>query len=299
MSPPEPRVGAYSELPRLRARRIGLTLADRDVEFVDWGFYEPEPWRNYRHRHSYFEVCLAYAGTGRFSTDAEDVDIEAGTAFLARPGVIHEIESSTENPLGITFWSLAVGPGSGTPDWLAGFADPTAPTIATDASGLATIVDLLAGAVHDRSPGERSDMLARTLAVETIHTFARPRPGVDDPGAPEIDNSGFAVATMHRYLRDNLSQPIQVRDVAAQVHLSERHAARIFAAATGESLLDHLRSLRLERAADRLLSGTDTLTAIADDAGFYDRRHFSRSFRLRYGVSPTEFREAAGTIHDR
>jgi len=112
--------------------------------------------------------------------------------------------------------------------------------------------------------------------------------------APPLKSSEYAAQTMYRYLRDNLSRPLQVRDVAAQVHLSEQQAG-LFAASTGESLLAHLRRPRLERAADRLLSGSATVTAIAADAGFYDRRHFSRHFHDYFGVSPTEYREASGT----
>ncbi len=100
---------------------------------------------------------------------------------------------------------------------------------------------------------------------------------------------------MHRYLRDNMDRPVQVRDVAAQVHLSARHAARIFSDATGESLLAHLRRLRMERAADRLLTDDVTVTGVAAEAGFYDRRKFSRSFRDYFGVTATAYREAAGT----
>jgi len=185
---------------------------------------------------------------------------------------MHEIEASASDPLGITFWSLAVGAGSGGPGWLDGFTDRAAPPVTTRSDGIAAIVDLLSDALSAPiARRERADILARTLAAETVHAFARIELGAAVEG-PSLKGSEYAVQTMHRYLRDNLSRPLQVRDVAAQVHLSERQAARLFAASTGESLLAHLRRLRVERAADRLLAGSATVTAIAADAGFYDRR---------------------------
>jgi AraC-like DNA-binding protein len=285
----------YARLPDLRARRIGVTLAGRTVEFVDWGYYAPSRWRNYLHSHSYFEVCFAYAGEGRFHSQDADFAVEPGVAFVARPGDMHEIVASDTDPLGIAFWSLAVGAGAGAPDWLDGFTDRSASPISTQSAGIGSIVDLLADALSaPLAHRERADVLARTLAAESVQAFARLESGAAVENASPA-GAEYVVQTMHRYLRDNLSRPLQVRDVAAQVHLSERQAARLFAASTGESLLGHLRRLRLERAADRLLVGSATVTAIATDAGFYDRRHFARHFRDYFGVSPSEYRQASGT----
>ena len=285
----------YARLPDLRARRIGVTLAGRTVEFVDWGYYAPSRWRNYLHSHSYFEVCYAYAGDGRFRSQDVEFEVGPGVTFVARPGDMHEIEASDSDPLGIAFWSLAVGAGAGGPDWLDGFTDRTASPVTTRSHGIAAIVDLLSDALSSPiAHREHADVLARTLAAESVQAFARIEPSAAGE-VPSLESSGYAVQTMHRYLRDNLGRPLQVRDVAAQVHLSERQAARLFAASTGESLLSHLRRLRLERAADRLLAGSATVTAIGADAGFYDRRHFARHFREYFGVSPSEYRGASGT----
>lgn len=297
----EPDVGTeelgrrYARLPDLRARRIGMTLAGRTVEFVDCGYYPPSRWRNYLHSHSYFEVCYAYAGEGGFRSQDAEFAIGPGVTFVARPGDMHEIRASESDPLGITFWSLAVGAGAGGPDWLDGFTDRDASPVSTRTDGIAAIVDLLSGALSAPvAHRERANILARTLASESVQAFARVESSAAAQ-APSLETSEYAVQTMHRYLRDNLSRPLHVRDVAAQVHLSERQAARLFAAATGESLLGHLRRLRLERAADSLLAGSATVTAIAADAGFYDRRHFARHFREYFGVSPSEYRNASGT----
>lgn len=163
------RAAAYERLPGLRARRLGLTLAGRNIDFVDWGYYPPSRWRNYLHNHSYFEVCFAYAGEGRFRLQDSEFDISPGTAFVARPGDLHEIDASTLDPLGIAFWSLTVGSGTGEPDWLAGFTDRTASPVTTRVDGVEAILDLLAASLSaGGGDSERADALARTLAVETV-----------------------------------------------------------------------------------------------------------------------------------
>src|SRR3978361_141538 len=85
---PEAAVGTgagarrYARLLDLRARRIGVTLAGRTVEFVDWGYYAPSPWRNYLHSHSYFEVCHVYEGEGRFSSQDAEFTVGPGVTFV-------------------------------------------------------------------------------------------------------------------------------------------------------------------------------------------------------------------------
>lgn len=68
---------AGAAIPLLNGVRLGVTLAGRRVEFVDWGFYPPEPWRNFRHSHSYFELCYAYAGRGTFRTGVREHPVGA------------------------------------------------------------------------------------------------------------------------------------------------------------------------------------------------------------------------------
>ena len=68
------------------------------ADFLSWGHYRPEYWRNYWHSHSFHEVCLAYAGSGRFNNGSAEYDVQPGTVFLARPGDVHEIESSRVAP---------------------------------------------------------------------------------------------------------------------------------------------------------------------------------------------------------
>jgi mannose-6-phosphate isomerase-like protein (cupin superfamily) len=75
-------------------------VGDFRADFLSWGHHRPEYWRNYWYSHSFHEVCLAYAGSGRFNSGSVRYDVEPDSVFLARPGDVHEIESSRVDPLG-------------------------------------------------------------------------------------------------------------------------------------------------------------------------------------------------------
>ena len=58
---------------------------------------------------------------------------------------------------------------------------------------------------------------------------------------------------------------------------------------------EHIRRLRLERAASQLKLGVAPVTRIAFDAGYESHEGFTRSFRAAFGVSPSQFRSSSKT----
>jgi AraC family L-rhamnose operon transcriptional activator RhaR len=90
---------------------------------------------------------------------------------------------------------------------------------------------------------------------------------------------------------------VTVRDVAAQVHLSERHASRLFRLATGTTIRSYLQKLRLDIAAQRLVESQLSVKEIAHATGYPDVRHFTTVFKERWAMTPALFRRQNGTRH--
>ena len=69
-------------------------------------------------------------------------------------------------------------------------------------------------------------------------------------------------------------------------------------AAKGESVANYLRELRLRRAHDLLTHGDASKEQIGDIAyrcGFEDPVHFTRLFRQRFGLTPSELRSSVAS----
>ncbi|MEV8372816.1 AraC family transcriptional regulator [Kribbella sp. NPDC056861] len=267
------------------------------ADFVSWGHYRPEYWRNYSHTHSFHEVCLAYSGEGRFNCGPAEYDVAAGDVFLARPGDVHEIESSRAAPLGIAFWGFTFRPvvGVAGTGWWSGLTRSDGPVLSRELGGLPGVVAALAGeAAEPRSGyGEAVSALGAALVLDTARAFALPSDLSVEPVAR--DRGPVVVEAMQRHLLDNLARPVTVREVAAAVHLSERHAERLFRQAVGASMMATLRWLRLELAAQLLLEPSRSITQIAHACGYSDVRPFSTAFKRHYGRTPGEFRRTGGT----
>jgi AraC family transcriptional regulator len=95
-------------------------------------------------------------------------------------------------------------------------------------------------------------------------------------------------------IRDRLHGDLAARpalaELAAAVSVHPVTLARAFRRTFGCTVGEYLRRLRIERAAERLAAGSETLAEIALAAGFADQSHFSNVFRRRLGMSPSAYR---------
>ena len=92
------------------------------------------------------------------------------------------------------------------------------------------------------------------------------------------------------YIQQNLDEELNLEKLADIAHFSPFHFHRIFKGMVGESLKEHIRRLRLERAASHLKLTNRSVTRIAFDAGYETHESFSRSFKDMFGLSPSGFR---------
>lgn len=93
-----------------------------------------------------------------------------------------------------------------------------------------------------------------------------------------------------QFIAANYASTPKMREVAAHVALSEYHFARLFKAAFGETVHQFGLRLRLDEAR-RLLEVTNTaVTDVAFAIGYRSLSAFNRAFRLRFGQTPTAYR---------
>lgn len=94
------------------------------------------------------------------------------------------------------------------------------------------------------------------------------------------------------HINEHLDQPHSLDELARIGHFSKFHFHRVFKNVVGETVLQFVKRLRLERALKLIrLDNQRTLTQIAFDCGFESSSDFSRSFRQQFGFSPSDFSE--------
>ena len=91
-------------------------------------------------------------------------------------------------------------------------------------------------------------------------------------------------------LIENLSGRIRLPQLAAECGLSISHFARSFKASFGVSTHRWLVQRRIERSQDLLIRTRESLSDIAEQAGFADQAAFTRTFHQIVGMSPGRWR---------
>jgi AraC-like DNA-binding protein len=92
-----------------------------------------------------------------------------------------------------------------------------------------------------------------------------------------------------RFMKNELGEPITVRDVAFAVGFSESALAHLFKAATGASPYQFLKQLRLEQARDLLVREARSVTEAASEVGYTSRSHFIAEFKRYFGETPKAY----------
>ncbi len=115
---------------------------------------------------------------------------------------------------------------------------------------------------------------------------------------PELDLSlrSERLRPVKRFIESNIGDPLlNPERVAAACHMSVRALHYLFKG-TGQSVTGYIWERRLQRCREALEMPAErrrTVTEIAFAAGFSSMSHFSSAFRRRFGVTPSDAREAA------
>lgn len=103
-------------------------------------------------------------------------------------------------------------------------------------------------------------------------------------------NNVINIAKTASYIENHFSEELSIAALADLVHYSERHFARLFKETYNMTPVDYILSLRIKHACT-LLSDTDLpISEISLQSGYSDNNYFSRVFKKKIGVTPSQYR---------
>lgn len=98
------------------------------------------------------------------------------------------------------------------------------------------------------------------------------------------------------WVRQHLAEPLEIRQLAKRVAMSERTFLRRFSDATGMSPKAWLQHERMARARLLLEGGAQNIERVAEQCGFRTVESFRIAFRNSVGLAPAAYRERFGGI---
>ncbi len=154
-------------------------------------------------------------------------------------------------------------------------------------AGVTTGIDMSLEMVAADLGGEIANAIAKRLVL-----YAR-RPGYQSQFSPVLDAQTHAdapFAALIHWMREHLSETLDVPRLAARVAMSDRTFLRKFTRSTGETPAHFVETLRLDHTRSLLAVGV-SLKEIAAQTGYSTAAQLSKAFDRRFGMTPLLFRE--------
>jgi AraC-like DNA-binding protein len=174
------------------------------------------------------------------------------------------------------------------------------PALPTPDVYVAALDLLLVGAVQRfllalESESERG-MLAPIYLREIVYRLLRSEQRTWLMEGASREMQGNAITAAIAFMRQEMDQPLTVRDLAEAVSMSESGFAHSFKATIGVSPLQFLKQMRLEHARKSLLSGSN-VSETANSVGYTSLSHFISEFKRHFGESPKAYTQRLRDLH--
>jgi AraC family transcriptional regulator len=142
---------------------------------------------------------------------------------------------------------------------------------------------------HGRRPEDAYlNAIAEVIAVHLARDYAASEPTRVATGLPE-----HKLRSVQTFLREHIGRTLHVDELAAVVHMSPFHFARMFKQATGQTPHLYVVLQRVETAKALLRTTDEPLVEVAARAGFKTQGHFTGVFHRYTGLTPHVFRTAS------
>lgn len=112
----------------------------------------------------------------------------------------------------------------------------------------------------------------------------------DDPAAPEAGadpRDMVRARRVHDFIDAHISDPLSLAAIAGATGMSLSTLQRVFKAAYGVTVVEHLRIRRLERAREALLGEGLSIQQAAHLAGYTSAANFATAFKRLFGYPPS------------
>ncbi|GAA06335.1 helix-turn-helix transcriptional regulator [Photobacterium leiognathi] len=128
------------------------------------------------------------------------------------------------------------------------------------------------------------EVLCQDKESKTLLSYNRDQKGNDQTNREKIER-------LCAFIDQNYHQPLTLEDAANCICTSESSIHRLFEQHFNESFTQYLKKLRLNHAAENLVSTADPISHIAEQVGYRNQANFNRQFKQYKGMTPREYRQ--------
>lgn len=249
------------------------------------------------HSHEHLEISVVTKGFGTYYIDGKEYPIKAGDLVILNPGTYHR--------------SLVTCPQCCATEYYIAFSNihiremppntlplPNGNMIVPMKDGIRQEVFRLCSAMgkefHTCRPGRY--FMLKSYLIQFILILLRDQQEIveEQNGCIfESPNKKYVVKQMIRYFNDHYHEKISLDQIAKNMYLSTFYISKIFKSETGDTPINYLIELRMEKARELMGESPElSIQNVAAMVGYDDAYHFSKLFKKHFGTAPSKYRAA-------
>jgi AraC family transcriptional regulator of arabinose operon len=234
-----------------------------------------------RIKFPFFAIVYTISGKGTFTLNSKDYPLHYGSLSAFSPDVPYRYVTDAANPMEQIF---IIFTGTQAENLLekSKLKENAAVTVSNPESALSVLKQILENGFNqneytqDICCGYLKSILLEQANIKTnLH-----------PNSVSFET----FCKCKNYLENNFARIESSNQLAEECYLDIRYIARLFRKYEHKKPHEYLIQLKMNKAANLLITSTLNINQIAKMTGIQDAYHFSRLFKKRFNVSPKEYR---------
>jgi YesN/AraC family two-component response regulator len=103
-------------------------------------------------------------------------------------------------------------------------------------------------------------------------------------------NSKNKIKLAIKYINDNYNTDIAINELAEKYNMSPNYFSAVFKRETGQTTVNYIKNIRLERACHYLIYSDKSVVEISKEVGYQDSQYFFKIFKKATGQTPLVYR---------
>jgi len=273
-------------IPKPLISELELNILSRGLYPLSFGKYISAN-NHYTRRTNHTDnlIIFCFDGVGQFSTSTCQGMIKKGDILFLPKGIEHQYKSSKKDPWSI-YWVHIEGHLF---EQFMDFIGTNRTNLILSVSNQIVFINefeqLLA--TRNKSYQLNSFILAANIIKKIFALFT-----VNCNVEPKQLKQDFNLSKVTGFMEENISQKINLQQIADSLKLSKFYFAKQFLQHTGVSPIRYFLELKIKHACKLLDESNISVKDVALKIGYDDPYYFSRLFKKIMGLSPTQYRQS-------
>lgn len=276
-----------------------LTYNDLNPRFLFSCLQERKEEEQNYHCHDFIEIVIVLKGKGHFIINEEEIAVSEGNVLILNPGTYHRSipalpHTLTECYLAFTDVDFVNAPRNFFPLFHDQKMLGKLPErVKKEVFQLCCSIDRES---QSRNPGRYFMLKAYLVQVVCLLLRVDRQEEMADQHCLvgyefKSPNKTYVVQQIMKYMENHYREKISLDQIAENMYLSPFYISKLFKSETGDTPVNYLISLRMEKAKG-LLDQNPALSIqeAAAAVGYEDAYHFSKLFKKYYGLSPLYYK---------